>query len=249
MTGQPEVAYLRCHLETAQHARRVRNPSVWQVSNPPCQLPSFGLFSVAWRWSFPIGGPVRNVARIKLGYYPLPHAEGLRLRKLLVFEDGASAVDPCAGTGAALHQLTEGAKCLYLQASSAKVSVRSVSRLTALVPSTPVYLACSRPRSVPSSPVNSLDSSMFCTSILKSRSPKRTMQDCLPSSRRRVEVGPTSRSCFRWLEERGIMPQTLAFLTDLWGTFPSDVPPYPVLRASTGKRDVPFGQVIPMEAA
>jgi tRNA1(Val) A37 N6-methylase TrmN6 len=52
---------------------------------------------------------VRNVARIKLGYYPLPHAEGLRLRRLLVFEDGASAVDPCAGTGAALHQLTEGA--------------------------------------------------------------------------------------------------------------------------------------------
>ena len=52
---------------------------------------------------------MRNVARIKLGYYPLPHAEGLRLRKLLVFEDGASAVDPCAGTGAALHQLTEGA--------------------------------------------------------------------------------------------------------------------------------------------
>jgi tRNA1(Val) A37 N6-methylase TrmN6 len=52
---------------------------------------------------------VRNVARIKLGYYPLPHAEGLLLRQLFLFEDGASAVDPCAGTGAALHQLTEGA--------------------------------------------------------------------------------------------------------------------------------------------
>jgi hypothetical protein len=58
---------------------------------------------------FPIGDPVRNVARIKLRYYPLPHAEGLRLRKLLVFEDAASAADPCAGTGATLHQLTEGA--------------------------------------------------------------------------------------------------------------------------------------------
>jgi tRNA1(Val) A37 N6-methylase TrmN6 len=53
---------------------------------------------------------VRNAARIKLGYYPLLLAEGLRLRKLLVFEDGASAADPCAGTGAALHQLTEGAE-------------------------------------------------------------------------------------------------------------------------------------------
>ena len=51
----------------------------------------------------------RNVSRIKLGYYPLPPAEGTRLRNLLDFEPGASAVDPCAGTGAALHQLTEGA--------------------------------------------------------------------------------------------------------------------------------------------
>ena len=35
MRGQPEVAHPRCHLETAQHANRVRNSSVWQVSNPP----------------------------------------------------------------------------------------------------------------------------------------------------------------------------------------------------------------------
>jgi hypothetical protein len=67
------------------------------------------LFSAACAGLFQIGGAVRNVARIKLGYYPLPDAEGVRLRKLLVFEDGASAVDPCVGTGAALHQLTEGA--------------------------------------------------------------------------------------------------------------------------------------------
>jgi Uncharacterised methyltransferase family (DUF6094) len=51
----------------------------------------------------------RNVSRIKLGYYPLSPAEGTRLRHLLDFEPGASAVDPCAGTGAALHQLTEDA--------------------------------------------------------------------------------------------------------------------------------------------
>jgi predicted RNA methylase len=53
---------------------------------------------------------VRNVARIKLGYYPLPPAEGARLRSLLTFAPGASALDPCAGTGAALHQLTVGAE-------------------------------------------------------------------------------------------------------------------------------------------
>jgi predicted metal-dependent peptidase len=61
--------------------------------------------------------------------------------------------------------------------------------------------------------------------------------------------GTDFRPCFRWLEERRITPQTLVFLTDLWGTFPSDAPPYPVLWASTGKREAPFGQVIPMEVA
>ena len=44
------------------------------------------------------------------------------------------------------------------------------------------------------------------------------------------------RPCFHWLERQGITPQTLVFLTDLWGTFPGDVPPYPALWASTGKR-------------
>jgi 16S rRNA G966 N2-methylase RsmD len=52
----------------------------------------------------------RNASRIKLGYYPLPQTEGTRLRRLLDFAPGAGAVDPCAGTGAALHQLTEGAQ-------------------------------------------------------------------------------------------------------------------------------------------
>jgi hypothetical protein len=52
----------------------------------------------------------RNASRIKLGYYPLPPAEGARLRQLLDFAPGASAVDPCAGTGAAIHQLTEGSQ-------------------------------------------------------------------------------------------------------------------------------------------
>ncbi|HTF70374.1 MAG TPA: DUF6094 domain-containing protein [Edaphobacter sp.] len=60
--------------------------------------------------AFPLEASVRNVARNKLGYYPLPQPEGVGLRKLLAFEAGASAVDPCIGTGAALHQLTKGAE-------------------------------------------------------------------------------------------------------------------------------------------
>lgn len=53
---------------------------------------------------------MRNVARIKLGYYPLPLSEGERLRRLLRYPaQPASVLDPCAGTCAALVQLTKGA--------------------------------------------------------------------------------------------------------------------------------------------
>jgi predicted metal-dependent peptidase len=106
-------------------------------------------------------------------------------------------------------------------------------------------LACSRPRSAPSSPVSSHGSSMFCTLINE----VQKVETYLPGQP--VKLAPIGgggtdfRRCFRWLEERGITPQTLVFLTDLWGTFPSDARPYPVLWASTGKCEVPFGQVIP----
>jgi predicted metal-dependent peptidase len=60
-----------------------------------------------------------------------------------------------------------------------------------------------------------------------------------------TEFGP----CFDWLEEHGIRPQTLVFLTDLYGSFPPEAPPYPVLWASTGGRKAPFGEVIPMQGA
>jgi predicted metal-dependent peptidase len=61
--------------------------------------------------------------------------------------------------------------------------------------------------------------------------------------------GTDFRPCFEWLEERSIQPKTMVFLTDLCGAFPESVPPYPVLWASTGTRQAPFGQIIPMEAA
>jgi 16S rRNA G1207 methylase RsmC len=58
----------------------------------------------------PLEERVRNVGRTKLGYYPLPEAEALRLRTLFTFpEASASVLDPCAGTGKALEQLTAGA--------------------------------------------------------------------------------------------------------------------------------------------
>jgi len=61
--------------------------------------------------------------------------------------------------------------------------------------------------------------------------------------------GTDFRPCFNWLQDHGVVPQTLVFLTDLCGTFPSDVPPYPVIWASTEARKAPFGQVVAMEAA
>jgi predicted metal-dependent peptidase len=62
--------------------------------------------------------------------------------------------------------------------------------------------------------------------------------------------GTDFRPCFRWLEDNGIFPQTMVFLTDLWGEFPKAAPEYPVIWVSTGSnRPAPFGQVVPMAAA
>ena len=52
---------------------------------------------------------MRSVARLKMGYYPLPESEAIKLRKLLEFPAPASVVDPCVGQGTALHLLTSGA--------------------------------------------------------------------------------------------------------------------------------------------
>jgi predicted metal-dependent peptidase len=60
-----------------------------------------------------------------------------------------------------------------------------------------------------------------------------------------TDFGP----CFEWLRERGIVPQTLVFLTDLCGSFPDEAPPYPVIWASTENRRTPFGHVVCMEGA
>jgi len=60
-----------------------------------------------------------------------------------------------------------------------------------------------------------------------------------------TDFGP----CFDWLNEHGIHPQTMVFLTDLYGSFPESAPDYPVIWASTGSRQAPFGSVIPMHAA
>src|SRR5664279_1760816 len=51
----------------------------------------------------------RSVAKLKMGFYPLPVSEGAKLRQLLSFTGPASVVDPCVGQGVALNLLTQGA--------------------------------------------------------------------------------------------------------------------------------------------
>lgn len=62
----------------------------------------------------PSGGlPLRNAARLKAGYYPLPQREAERMKNFLIFGGQETAVvDPCAGTGAALRLITDGEKII-----------------------------------------------------------------------------------------------------------------------------------------
>ena len=78
---------------------------------------------------------MRSAGRTKLGYYPLPESEGRRLRTLFAFPANASAsvLDPCAGTGRALHFLTAGANVekhgIELDANRAVIAVASGIRM------------------------------------------------------------------------------------------------------------------------
>ncbi len=56
---------------------------------------------------------MRNAARLKAGYYPLPQREAERMKNFLIFGGQETAVvDPCAGTGAALRLITDGEKII-----------------------------------------------------------------------------------------------------------------------------------------
>jgi tRNA1(Val) A37 N6-methylase TrmN6 len=48
----------------------------------------------------------RSASRLKLGYYPLVPGESQRIRRFLEFPTECAVLDPCAGKGAALRQIT-----------------------------------------------------------------------------------------------------------------------------------------------
>lgn len=49
---------------------------------------------------------MRNAGRLKLGYYPLPTPEAQNIRSLLTVTRPYAAIDPCAGDGTALLEIT-----------------------------------------------------------------------------------------------------------------------------------------------
>jgi predicted metal-dependent peptidase len=61
--------------------------------------------------------------------------------------------------------------------------------------------------------------------------------------------GTDFRPCFDWIEENAVRPDKVVFLTDLYGTVPTERPAYDVIWASTGSREAPFGRLVPMQAA
>lgn len=58
--------------------------------------------------------------------------------------------------------------------------------------------------------------------------------------------GTDFRPPFKLLEERDIRPVCFVYLTDMYGTFPTD-PGYPVMWCATSNIEGPFGETIPIE--
>jgi predicted metal-dependent peptidase len=56
--------------------------------------------------------------------------------------------------------------------------------------------------------------------------------------------GTDFRPPFHWVEEQGIEPDALVYMTDLMGMFPTAAPRYPVIWAATTKGAFPWGDLV-----
>jgi predicted metal-dependent peptidase len=61
--------------------------------------------------------------------------------------------------------------------------------------------------------------------------------------------GTDFRPAFEWVRENGIKPDTLIYITDMYGTFPDAKPDYPVIWCKTTDVEAPWGIQIKMEEA
>ena len=78
---------------------------------------------------------MRNAARLKMGYYPLPEVEGAKLRSLLSFTGPASVIDPCVGQGTALASRHQRRARFAAMASNSMPNVHGSPAPTASRPS------------------------------------------------------------------------------------------------------------------
>jgi hypothetical protein len=86
---------------------------------------------------------LRFVGKSRLGFYPLPLSEALRIRRFLLFPDQpSSALDPCVGDGVAFEVITNGAEVLRygveLGADQARQRIHNVVQGNALEVQCPV---------------------------------------------------------------------------------------------------------------
>ena len=66
---------------------------------------------------------MRLIAKVKLGFYPLPVAEGQRIRRFLRFPGtSCAAIDPCIGDGVAFAALTNDAPVLRYGIDSTRIA-------------------------------------------------------------------------------------------------------------------------------
>jgi predicted metal-dependent peptidase len=59
--------------------------------------------------------------------------------------------------------------------------------------------------------------------------------------------GTDFRPVFRWVEDQGIEPQALIYITDMYGSFPAEAPDYPTIWVKTTDVEAPFGSEVKIE--
>jgi len=84
---------------------------------------------------------------------------------------------------------------------------------------------------------------VYCDSAV-ARTEEYSVED-LPIKLRPAGGGGTDfRPPFKWIEQQGLEPACVVYLTDLFGSFPEHEPEWSVLWAATNERKAPFGDTV-----
>ena len=59
--------------------------------------------------------------------------------------------------------------------------------------------------------------------------------------------GTDFRPVFKWVDDQGIEPQALIYITDMYGSFPTEAPDYPTIWVKTTDVEAPFGSEVRIE--